>query len=282
MCFFVCMRSDNWDDSWKYKPIIEVDDEETGHRICKAIETRFSDIGKFRWFIDFKVNDPVEAIAYRDVIEIYEKAVSFAKERDWGHARYKVGREDAEFAQYYEYGKKILDAIYQHPIEPEPQPPTRLERKPFEFDLSDVVPWEISTQKVPEKPQEHVDDDECDQTSDADSPQTDIYREIDMMARTITIGTKKIPISQKTVWNYLKDLCDNKKTGQIVHARPPHDDYVPKNCNDMLRPQLKEHSINLKYFIQFAHGGYILHPDVHVKYSSQVRLEYNSERLRDC
>ena len=109
------------------------------------------------------------------------------------------------------------------------------------------------------------------QGSPPEQPNKDIYREIDFARRKLTIGEREYGISNK-IWAFLKDLRQHKNCnmGPVLTRTAHQRDYTPKNARDMLRKNIKPHSVGI--LVCSVSGGYELHPDVKLQYGSQVGI----------
>ena len=92
-----------------------------------------------------------------------------------------------------------------------------------------------------------------------------LYVEIDLSERRLTLGDNSSTPSDK-VWDFLKELCHRKKTGEIA----PANEF--KNAVDTLRRKVGVDALKLIIEIQ-PQGGYKLHTQVSVKGRGQVGLK---------
>jgi len=95
-----------------------------------------------------------------------------------------------------------------------------------------------------------------------------IYREINLAERTLTIGENTKNITADSVWDLLKNLCTNSKSGLTVYRFDAQTDR--KNAVDTLRR--KNGTENLNLIIESVKGGYKLNPDVKIKGGGQIGI----------
>jgi len=95
-----------------------------------------------------------------------------------------------------------------------------------------------------------------------------IYIELNLSERLLVIGTDKYRISSEQVWNFLKTLAQNSKTGRITPTIDGRDNW--KNAVDTLRRKIGKY--RLHKVVRFSGDGYFLGDDVNAKYGSQVGI----------
>ncbi len=102
------------------------------------------------------------------------------------------------------------------------------------------------------------------QAEGAEPEQTPVYVEIDLAARTLTVGTDTFTPSDR-VWEFLKELADAKRHSL---PEPKHKDW--KSAVDMLRRKIGKE--NLSRVIESTQSGYKLGADVTLKGGGQVGI----------
>lgn len=95
-----------------------------------------------------------------------------------------------------------------------------------------------------------------------------VYIELNVAERTLTIGTKPYHITSEPVWGFLKTLVDNKRQDKVT---PKIDGAVDwKSSIDMLRRKIGKE--NYKLVVTSTKGLYFLSPSVKVTGFGQVAI----------
>ena len=103
-----------------------------------------------------------------------------------------------------------------------------------------------------------------------------IYVELNLAERLLTIGTEKYRISSEQVWNFLGTLVHNSRTRRIT---PRFDNsHNWKNAVDTLRRQISKK--RLYHVIYSSRDGYFLAGAVNLKYGSQIGIRKTRLRRR--
>jgi len=101
-------------------------------------------------------------------------------------------------------------------------------------------------------------------------PLDNIYREINLAERTITIGEKVHQVSSNLAWGFLKTLVENTKNNTPTYCRDLGNNINWKNAVDVLRRLIGK--IYLKTVVTSRKGIYYLNPSVNTKYGSQISI----------
>jgi len=95
-----------------------------------------------------------------------------------------------------------------------------------------------------------------------------VYKELNVVERTLIIGENIHQITSEPVWGFLKTLVDNKQQGKVT---PKIDGSVEwKNSIDMLRRQIGKAALH--QIVIASRGLYWLEPSVKVKDSGQIAI----------
>ena len=125
---------------------------------------------------------------------------------------------------------------------------------------------EVALSERPRKTKEHTISKETVQT----------YVELNLAERQLIVGTDEYRISSEQVWNFLKTLVHNSRTGRITPRFDGSNNW--KNAVDTLRRQISKK--RLYHVIYSSRDGYFLAAAVKVKYGSQIGIRKTSLRRR--
>ncbi|MBI9018595.1 MAG: hypothetical protein JEZ07_15185 [Phycisphaerae bacterium] len=124
MTRFVGIKSDNWGDSWDWKPIFEIQYLNIAKILQDALSGRF-DLISYQYYAIIEEDDPVKLFANRECIKLYEKAienlpvccedyvlaVAKAKKPSWNNTIDGQDENDAVFVEMYHHCQKCLSQL---------------------------------------------------------------------------------------------------------------------------------------------------------------------------